>query len=273
MSAMDEVVRCPACGDGFRLGTERCPDCRVELEAPGEAEVGAGVGPAGPPVSGGGPADEVPATLELHHLTDEARRLVDQLLTARLVRHTWQGSDLLVPARLVGEAELAVEQATAMGTGSATGDGPTVIYEVAGWPVALHARLAELLDEARIRHEWDPQGDLVVSEADEEAVEALFDQLDESELAGAPDPLGVLDVLHGHLSRLVREPIDGRARQGVVDAAADLRRASLPFGFDPPVWRSLVQATLRLADQLPALDANRVRERAAALRAELQSWL
>lgn len=213
------------------------------------------------------------ATLDLHPLSEEERRLVDQLLTARLVRHSWQGGDLLVPGRLVTEAELAVEEAVAAGRDAVGSAGPSIVYEVASWPVAVHARLAELLAEAGIAHRWDPNGDLVVAEADEDAVEALFDRLDDAELAEAVDPLPVLEALHDHLARLSREPHDVRARQGLADAAADLRSASMPFGFDPPVWRRLVAATTDLAGSAGSLDGARLRDRAAALRQELRSWL
>lgn len=217
--------------------------------------------------------DDETATVDLHGLSDEERRLVDQLLTARLVRHSWQGGDLLVPGRLVAEADLAVEQAVAAGRDAVGTAGPTVVYEVAAWPLALHARLAELLAEAGIAHRWDPRGDLVVAEVDEDAVEALFDRIDDAELAAAVDPLPVLEALHGHLARLSRDPQDARARKGLVDAATDLRSATMPFGFDPPVWRGLVLATASLADESGTLEESRLRERAATLRQELRSWL
>jgi hypothetical protein len=274
---MSDVLRCPSCGDELRPGTASCPDCGVPLsagDAPPPAEPAAETDAAseGEPVGGDEPASE-PATLDLHPLSDPQRRLVDQLLTARRVRHSWQGGDLLVPAHLAGEAELAVEQALAAGADAVGRDGPTVVYEVAAWPVAVHARLAELLGETGIAHQWDPNGDLVVAEADEEAVEALFDRIDEAELVDAPDPLPILDALHGHLARLGREPHDLKARQGLTEAAADLRAATMPFGFDPPVWRALVAATTTLADSVGTLDGARLRDRATALRQELLSWL
>jgi hypothetical protein len=219
-------------------------------------------------------SDDGTAALDLHPLSDEERRLVEQLLTSRLVRHTWQGAELVVPAHLATEAELAVEQALAAGRAEIGGDGgPSTVYEVAAWPVAVHARLAELLTGSGIAHRWDANGDLVVAEVDEEAVEALFDRIDTTDLDGAVDPLPVLDLLHRHLARLCREPHDLRARQGVVDAAGDLQAATLPFGFDPPVWRQLVAATAELAAEVDAIDGSRLRERSATLRDELRSWL
>ena len=223
---------------------------------------------------------ESSAAVDLHDLSDVERNLVGEILTSRRVRHRWHTSHLLVPPHLVGEVELAVEQVVAASrddeaAGDETGEGvgPTVVYEVGAWPVVVHARLAELLVAAGVAHRWERNGDLVVPEADEDAVEALFDELDQSDLDEALDPLPVLEDLHRGLARLSRDPLDLRAREQLISAADDLRRATLPFGFDPPVWRALVAGTSTFAAQLPGLEATRLRERATSLRNDLRSWL
>lgn len=270
--AMSSLGQCPSCGDRFRPGVQACPACRVALEP-----VGDGGGSAAPPRVGDGVpttvGDEAPATLDLDPLSEPERRLVAQLLTARRVRHSWQGGILVVPARLLGEAELAVEQALAAGRPVLDAAAPATVYEVAAWPSAVHAKLARLLEASGIGHEWDANGDLVVAEADEEAVEGLFDQIDESEVAAAPDPLPVLESLHADLIRLAREPLDDRARAGVAGAVEVLGAAAPPFGFEPTVWRSLVSDVSDFADRLDSLDGDVVRDRAADLRDDLRAWL
>jgi hypothetical protein len=266
---MSEVRQCPSCGDRFRPGIEECPDCGAELVD--DAPAGDEGAPSPAPEATAGDAD-APAVLDLHPLSDAQRRLVGQVVTARRLRHSWQGANLVVPARLLAEAEAAVAAAVEASE-PVLAEGPTVVYEVGAWPAAVQGRLAELLDGAGIAHEWDDAGDLVVAEADEEAVEALFDQIDESELLGGPDPLEVLEALHGDLARLSRDPLDERGRRRLPDHAAALAAASAPFGFEPRVWRSLVAGVGRLADDLDGLDAPDVRERASGLRESVRAWL
>lgn len=262
---MSDLGQCPSCGDQFRPGVESCPACRVPLQPAGAGgDGGGGSGPAADPGH--------VAVVDLQPLSDAERDLVEQVLGSRRVRHGWQGANLVVPAHLAGEAQLAVEEVV----GARSGLDPDVaatVYEVAAWPAAVQARLEALLVDAGIAHEWDANGDLVVAEADEEAVEAVFDQIDESELTAGPDPLPLLESLHAHLTRLAREPLDERARAGLVDAAAALTVAPPPFGLEPSRWHRLLTAVIGLADRLPALDGEVVKERSAALRDDVRSWL
>lgn len=296
---MSDVRHCPSCGDQFRPGIEDCPDCGVALldaaaatgteagtvaptdggsapaavgAADADAEGTADAGPARAPAAPAAPHG-APVVLDLHPLSDAERRLVGQVVTSRRLRHHWQGANLVVPAHLEAEAEAAVAAALQAARPDLADAGPTVVYEVADWPPEVQTRLAGLLDAAGIAHQWDAGGDLVVAEADEDRVEALFDEIDESELAAGPDPLPVLEALHEDLARLARDPLDGRARRGVAERAGDLAAASLPFGFDARVWRSLVGSVEAFADDLGDLDPPEVRDRAAALREDLRSWL
>jgi hypothetical protein len=243
---------------------------------PGRGEPDPGTAGTGPVAEHGDPpggpaAGGAPAVLDLHPLSDAQRRLVAQVLTARRLRHSWQGANLVVPAHLAGEAEAAVD--SALGAADAGVEGPTVVYEVGGWPAGVQSRLAAMLAGAGIAHQWDEHGDLVVAEADEQAVEDLFDQIDESELAGGPDGLALLEGVHDDLARLARDPGDARARAGLEARAADLAPAEPPFGFDAPVWRRLVGGVGELAGGLRDLDDDEVRHRATALRQQVREWL
>jgi hypothetical protein len=301
---MSSLPQCPSCGDQFRPGIVECPDCGVPLAAPSDPgseqsgsghpeshEAGSdrpGVGstqPSSRPTGGDAPVeapdeepvpdqgDEAPAMVDLHELSDPERRLVAQLLNGRRVRHSWQGGSVVVPARVVPEVELAVEQALQAGRPVLDAAVPSTVYEVGAWPAAVQAKLAGLLEGEAVAYEWDTNGDLVVASSDEEVVDALFDAIDESELAGGPDPLPLLEAVHADLARLTRDPGDDRARQGVVDVADDLAGADPPFGFDPPVWRQLIEVVTSLADDLDQLDGEDVRLRSSQAREELRRWL
>lgn len=247
---MSDVRHCPSCGDQFRPGIVDCPDCGVALLDRDEI-AGSDTGAAPPTEGGGAPAEGTDAADDADADADDADADAE-------------GTD----AR--ADAVAAALQAARPDLADA---GPTVVYEVADWPPAVQTRLARLLDRAGIAHQWDAAGDLVVAEADEDRVEALFDEIDESELAAGPDPLPVLEALHEDLARLARDPLDGRARRGVTERAGDLAAASLPFGFDARVWRSLVGSVEALAGDLGDLDPPELRDRAAALRDDLRSWL
>lgn len=268
---MTDLGQCPSCGDRFRPGVRACPDCGVDLVHPDTSPAGGSIAATAPAAEDHAPP--APVSLDLHELADGERRLVDELLTRRRVRHSWQGTVLVVPAGLLPEAELAVEHALRAPGPALDPDAAATVYEVADWPPAVQAKLTDLLVGAGIAHEWDDNGDLAVAEADEEAVDALFDQIDQGELEVPSDPLAVLESAHVHLARLARDPMDTRARHGLADDAGDLQASGPPFGFEPRSWRSLVDDVVGFVDELGDTDGDDVRRRAGVLRQQLGAWL
>ncbi|HSL59602.1 MAG TPA: hypothetical protein VK866_17270 [Acidimicrobiales bacterium] len=275
------VSRCPSCGDLYVAAAVRCADCDVELEP-----VGSDPAEAADDLD----VDAGTEVRELHTWTSEDRRLLDGLLERAGIVRAWQGAELHTrpdAAERVDELVAAVAAA-----------GETVGYEVADWSGADRERLAAALDAAGIEWAWDDDGDLAVSSADEERVDALFDELTAAghgpddagagdgadapaahdELAEEDDGLAVqqtLSDLFVAADRLKHQPLDGTAIRMLRDAAATATGLGLPYGFPAAVWRRVVETAADLSARFEPveLDEDAIRAEAADLRALLREYV
>ena len=198
--------------------------------------------------------------IELSHWSTDSRRMLAGLLEARSIPSAWQGGELTTPTaeqdhvdRLLADVEHASEPRL-------DGDASKTVYEVAEWPLDAQAILASKLAEQGVAHEWDVEGDLVVHEADEDAVDAIFDGIEVAEPSDddgdsaadedLPDAQQVLTELFLSTGRLRRNPHDAEGVLGLLPAAEQAARIHLPFGFEPLVWRDLVGRVTELSDAL-----------------------
>jgi hypothetical protein len=175
----------------------------------------------------------------------ESRGMLASLLNSAGITHVWQGTTVTVREddedavdRLVDEVLASAGPALEPGTAR-------LVYEVGDWPVSLLTELADALAVADVPYEWDEQGDLVVREDDEDVVAAIFDELPEPDEAGisADDGVavhGLLDSLFLAAGRLAKHPADPSATVSLVDDAEVISQVAVPFGFDGPQWRRLV---------------------------------
>ena len=129
-----------------------------------------------------------------------------------------------------------------------------VAYELADWTPTQRTALTDRLDQSKIHYEWEGDGDLVVSEADDDAVEAILDELEygpetpeftASEVAGseayddgvsegAYEALGDVFVSS---DLLMHNPESGDAAARLYRNGAVVVAANAPFGFDAHTWR------------------------------------
>jgi len=181
----------------------------------------------------------------------ESRSLLASLLTTSGIAHAWQGTMLTVREQDEAAVDDLVDEVLAAARPALDPTAVRLVYEVGSWPVALQTELAESLTVADIVYEWDERGDLVVAEADEDAVAAVLDELPEPDGAADPDAQEIsaddgvavhelFDSLFMAASRLVKHPADPAATVSMVDDADLIARVAVPFGFETDQWRGLV---------------------------------
>ena len=161
-------------------------------------------------------------------------------------------------SRLV-ETDAIIEEVLATATVALDVDRDKAVYEVGDWSSAMQTSLATSLLVAEIPYEWDELGDLLVYADDEEAVDAILEAMpdpDDSERA-LDEEVDVPDVLTSAwhaASQLVKDPVHSEAVVNVAEAADTLEHVRLPFGFEPAVWRNIVDRACALRDGLAGGD-------------------
>ena len=265
---------CPECGDEFVATAETCPDCEIPLvderpEHAGEHKTGQ-------------------TTYELHEWAVESRVMLESLLAGQALPHAWEGTDLQVPAALETKVNALIKQVEITSEPNLDPDAPKVAYELTDWDDQQQTELIQALGAKGVPYDFEIDGSLVVLEADDAIVEAVFDELtadaeedgDEPDsgpdAAGSPvgddaqdgdadddpddDPDDVLNTgieldaqsvmsdLFVAADRLRKKASDHEGILTMVDRANDAARMRLPFGFDRKDWESIVDQSTKLRD-------------------------
>lgn len=266
----------------FQCGSEYAPTVAVCLEC--------GVGlvdtPPLAPEEVGTP-DEEQLAYEFHDWSFESRRMLDQLLTARGIEHAWQGASMIVRSADEEAVDALVEEVEVATLPTLDPDAEHTVYEMAGWTAEQQTELSRRLGIEGIAHEFDANGDMVVNAEDEARVDELLDELeswaghlaeegedgepiDAVELDGL-DVNDLLSTLYGAADRLRRNARDANGVLEFLDNAPIIERLRMPFGFDRPVWLSVVSSTreLRVALEDDNSDDDEVQARAQVVRDRL----
>lgn len=222
-----------------------------------------------------GMSDDGLLTYEVSEWSGESRSLLDAMLTSAGIRHFWQGTALSVDEEAEDEVDRIIDEVLATATPALDPDRAKCLYEVGEWSAGMQQGLAESLAVAEIPYEWDQNGDLLVYVEDEEAVDAILEAMpdpdDDERRSGDFDVQGALSSLWTASVQLVKNPNTPSATITVSDLAEELVHTPLPFGFEAPVWRSIVEQATALRDGLTGDDDQQwedeqVSEAAAALR-------
>ena len=198
-------------------------------------------------------------TYEVSEWSGESRSLLDSMLTSAGIQHFWQGTALSVEEQAEERVDRIIDEVLASATPSLDDDRDKCVYEVAEWSAAMQQSLAESLAVAEIAYEWDERGDLVVYAEDEDAVDTIIDAMPDPEdaerQAGAEvDVQAALSELWTAAGQLAKNPANPSAIVTTAELADTLEHAPLPFGFEPAVWRSIVEQAGGLRDGLTAVD-------------------
>ncbi len=241
-STADEVW-CFQCGAGYAAAVAECPECGVAtVNKP----------PADPSQVGDPEFGQI--EYDFHSYSAEFRSTLEGFLLRAEIHHAWHGATLIVGERdegrvdeLVADVEGSLRPALAEGTES-------VAYEISGWNDEQIGRLTDALESAKISYGFDADGDLEVAAGDEDRVEALLDEMEETgdSLEFGPgldgvDPHDVLSRLFAASDRLARNPRDRRGLKDLGRYGEDIFMLALPFGFEASAWRLLLDQAGNLA--------------------------
>ncbi|MCQ3809723.1 MAG: hypothetical protein KTV68_04125 [Acidimicrobiia bacterium] len=245
---MDGMVWCFQCGAPYDEDVSECVECGVAT-FPSPPQPAEGVG---------GPDDEQLA-YEFHEWSYGARNGLEAALREEGLEHAWLGPTLIVCEADEEEVDKAVEGVLRAQLPDLDKSLPAVVYELGDYDDAQKADvMSELLSEG-IAHEVDYAGNLVVGEADEEAVDAVFDRMINAAAQrqfgpGLPgvEPYQVLEALFLSSDRLRRNTSDTKAVEDFAIAHGQVVQLSLPWGYDGDFWRSMLDAADELREALVA---------------------
>ncbi|MCY4133601.1 MAG: hypothetical protein OXG30_01630 [bacterium] len=245
---MFDMVWCFQCGASYDEDVSECVECGVATFPT----------PPQPAEEVGGPDDEQMA-YEFHEWVYDARNGLEAELRSLGLEHAWLGPTLIVCEADEEAVDQAVEGVLRARLPKLDKSQPAVVYELANYDDAHKGDiLSELLSEG-IAHEMDYAGNLEVGEADEDAVDALFDRLANSVAQsqfgpGLPgvEPYEVLEALFFSADRLRRNTSDSKAVEDFALAHEKVVQLSLPWGYDADFWRAMLDAADGLREALVA---------------------
>lgn len=214
----------------------------------------------------------------------ESRELLAALLAGRGIEHVWQGTTLVTPSGDEEAVQALVTEVESAATSMWEDEEPRVVYEVGGWPVGAQSTVASRLAEMNINHAWDADGDLIVAEADEAAVEAIFDEIElpdgdedaDEEPYDGPDAMEVMSQLFVAADRLRKNSLDPDGVLAAVEWSDHAEAVPLPFGLTPAVWKDIVGQSVALREAIEADDEDgddRIHELAESLRDRLRQFV
>jgi hypothetical protein len=215
----------------------------------------------------------------------ESRELLAALLSGRGIEHVWQGTTLVTPSGDDDAVQALVTEVETAATPLWDEEEPRVVYEVGGWPVGAQSTVASRLAEQNINHAWDAGGDLIVAEADEAAVEAIFDEIDlpegdddddDDEVYDGPEAMEVMSQLFVAADRLRRNALDPDGVLAAVEWSEWAEAVPLPFGLSPAVWKDIVGQSVALRQAIEADDEDgdeQIHELAESLRRQLRQYV
>ena len=271
---MFNMVWCFQCGAPYEDDVSECAECGVATFA----------SPPQPAEEVGGPDDEQLA-YEFHEWSYDARNALEAALRNRELEHAWLGPTLIVCERDEESVDRTVEGVERDRLPKLDKSQPTMVYELGDFDDDHKADvLRELLSEG-IAHEIDYAGNLEAAEADEEAVDAVFDRLAAAASqrqfgSGLPgvEPYQVLEALFFSADRLRRNTADSKAVEEFALAHEQVVQLSLPWGYEPDFWRAMLDAADGLREALVAgpdpIEGDAAAEQAAeALRELLRRYM
>ena len=241
---------CFQCAREYLEEVTECSECGVGLvdEKPTPAEEV-------------GDQDEAQVAYELYEWSFEARRMLDGLLTAEGISHGWQGAVLIVREADEDRVDGLAEQASEADDPILDPDAEKVSYDMDEWEADAQNALVDALGLAGIAHEFSADGELVIAEENEDAVDEVIEQVAErisidTELGEASEILeglalnDLLGEVMGLAKKLRKNAGDAKSTLLMVDKAEYLADVKTPFGFDSRRWQDIRLSASRMVETL-----------------------
>jgi hypothetical protein len=201
---------------------------------------------------------------ELNEWSRESRQMVQQLLEGREVPYVWESTNLVVPAPFESQADEAIQHVEATASPPLDPDAEKLLYELGEWTETEVAQLVEVLAGEDLAYDFDIDGNLVVLADDEARVEALLDGIEfpdaleaEDSSPSEPGPVAydVMSDLFFAADRLRHHARDHAGVLDLVAAAETIEAMRLPYGFEPAVWKRVVEGAVALRQLMESDDA------------------
>jgi hypothetical protein len=273
---------CPECGAEYIASATRCADCDVELVAGGDAEE----------VTTDAELTGEQIAYELSEWSPESRTLLDQLLVGDSIPHVWESGTLVIDQAHETKTDQLVDQVEVSQQPTLDPDAERIAYPLEGWSEDKRATLGEALTDDGIAHGWDSEDNLVVSEDDQDHVDAVIDRIDAADEldvdpeadegdeedqggAGGADAETVMSDLFVSADRLMHKPKDRSDREVLAKAATAASTLPLPYGLPRPIWDDLVARANELVELLDAdpIDEDAAIDAAKAVREHLRDYV
>ncbi len=223
---------------------------------------------------------------ELHAWNGLARAEVENRLYKANLAHYWQGPTLLVEEADEGAVDDVIEAVDDSIETSAEQNVPVeggrIGFDLGTRNEDLHAAVAAKLTDHGIEHELMGNGFLLVDTALEDQVgdwiEEIQEQLRASSTFGpgveGVDAHQVVESMFLAADTLRRNTRDGRASRQILEAESLARDLKLPFGYEAPMWRGVLdQAAVLVALLEDSAEDELVESEARALREMLKSYV
>lgn len=182
-----------------------------------------------------------------------------EVLAEMSVPHTWEGDELVVPEELEEPIDLvfeALEQELGPFPLPLEEGGTEVAYELEEWPVRDVTAIAKRLVDDQVPHRWDEQT-LIVGPDDEEAVDAILDEIESDAAAGEgppPAPMSVVEDLYKTGRRLAKNPLDPKGRKSLFAIVADIEDLGTPDDLNDSEWHPILNTARSLRAEFDADD-------------------
>jgi len=231
----------------FQCQLDYSPDVAECLEC-GSPTVGHA--PADPAVMANSERPQV--AYELHGWNGPARAEVENRLHAGAIAHSWQGPTLLVYEDDEDVADdifdaIDGEMTTGAESGTASEDG-RVGFDLGARSEALHQAVSTKLASAEVKFELTGTGYLLVASVHEDQVAEWIEEIQTDLRATATFGDGVegvsgtqvVEAMFLASDTLRRNTRDLKAQRQMLDAESLARDLKLPFGYDAPMWRGVL---------------------------------
>lgn len=229
--------------------------------------------------------DAAQLAYELHAWNGDARVAVERLLHAEHLRHDWQGPTLVVHEDDEDRIDAIIEQVddemtTELGAAKEAEDG-RIGFDLGARNEELHRMVLAALDDAGIEHELMGNGFLLVPTELEDEIGDIIEnaqaELRGSEVFGAGvegvAAHEVVESLFVAADVLRRNPRDLRQQRQFREQEELARRLGLPFGYEAPMWRSVLDTAAELVAHIEADSDDGIEESARALRNALHPYV
>lgn len=203
-----------------------------------------------------------PTVVKVHYdlaaWTWEQRAELSEAMAGADLPHAWDGEELVVPEVVEGQVDALFERLE-----EELGPFPIVLrpdeesteFGLDEWTDADRAVLTESLIESEVPFRWE-NSTVVVARDAEDAVDDLLDAIEAGELLSADEspavepPDGALSAIFLAADRLVRDPLDVRSRQTLLELNDQIEAKHPPYAFAPRTWAAAVEQVASIVTRI-----------------------